>query len=221
MARILCVTSSLISPLYSGLELARRLGAAGHRLTYASFPDARQRVQDHGLPFLTLEPSRYGEFLETDGKQGAVARLLTLRRRREQATEAMAVGNFAGAIRAVDPDLIPIDGELHPQIIAASATGVPLALLTFFVSTWRRPGLPPPHHLVRPGHGWRGTGIGMSALWIDLRLRKWRRAWVQKARHLGCDRVTVHGGLDKTHVSRYRSLDAWVVAKAVDEQTSA
>ena len=28
-------------------------------------------------------------------------------------------------------------------------------------------------------------------------------------------------GLDKTHVSRYRSLDAWVVAKAVDEQTSA
>ena len=28
-------------------------------------------------------------------------------------------------------------------------------------------------------------------------------------------------GLDKTHVIRYRSLDAWVVAKAVDEQTSA
>ena len=28
-------------------------------------------------------------------------------------------------------------------------------------------------------------------------------------------------GLDKTHVGRYRSLDAWVVAKAVDEQTSA
>ena len=34
-------------------------------------------------------------------------------------------------------------------------------------------------------------------------------------------RGTSSRGLDKTHVSRYHSLDAWVVAKAVDEQTSA
>ena len=45
---------------------ARRLAAAGHRVTHASLPPARGLVEHHGLEFLPLEPSRYEEFLATD-----------------------------------------------------------------------------------------------------------------------------------------------------------
>ena len=66
MANILIVTRGLPSVLYQSVELARRLAAAGHRLTFAGDPDARELVEHHGLAFRRLEPSRYEQFLEED-----------------------------------------------------------------------------------------------------------------------------------------------------------
>ena len=94
-------------------------------------------------------------------------------------------------MRDLDPDLVLINGEMHEHIIAAAGTGRPIALLNTFVSIWRRPGLPPPHHLVRPGVGWRGSRLGISLLWRELRLRKRLRACSQRIRRLGCDRLSI------------------------------
>jgi UDP:flavonoid glycosyltransferase YjiC (YdhE family) len=66
-----------------------------------------------------------------------------------------------------------------------------MALLNTFASIWRRPGLPPPHHLVRPGFGWKGTRPGMWMLWIELRLRKRQKAALHRLRRIGCDRVSI------------------------------
>ena len=191
MANILFVTSDLVALLYPALALARRLQAAGHQVAFASFPEARVTVESYGLEFHALERNRYEEFYRRDAQQGVMQRLLRVPQRRQQAIEAAAVDGFADAVRNLSPDLVLIDGEMHEHIIAASATGLPIALLTAFVSIWRRPGLPPPHHLVRPGVGWRGSGIGMAALWLNLGLRKRRVALAQKLRHLGCDRLSV------------------------------
>ena len=89
-ARILCVASGLPSVLYPSLELARRLAAAGHRLTFASLAGARPLVEHHGLGFLALEPSRYEAFLAADAGP-PLRRLLRLRERRERARDAMAM----------------------------------------------------------------------------------------------------------------------------------
>lgn len=191
MGSLLCITSGLTGILFSSLELARRLSAAGHELTYASFSEVRQTVEDHGFRFLQLAPSRYQEFLRADAESSAFERLRNLDRRRQQATDAMAVGDLADAIRTVDPDLLLIDGEMHEHIIAVWATGVPIVLLNTFASIWQRPGLPPPHHFVQPGTGWKGSRIGTWLLWRNLRLRKIRTAWVQRARHMGCDRLSI------------------------------
>ena len=191
MARILCVTSGLAGLLYSSLELAHRLQTAGHEVIYASFPDVEQAVNDHALRFLPLAPSQYDDFIAADSAKGLVTRFLTIGDRRKQAARALAVAGVADTVRGVDPDLILIDGEMHEQIIAASQTEVPMALLVPFVSIWRRPGLPPPHHLVRPGVGWRGTTVGITLLWWNLRLRKFRTTMRQAVSRLGCDRVSI------------------------------
>ncbi len=191
MATILCVTSTVPGSLYPGTELARRLKVAGHHLTCASEPEARGIVERQGLDFLPIEASRYQGFLAADARAGNLARLWRVRSRRAQAQESLAVGNLATAVRRIDPDLIVIDGEMHEQVIALSAAGVPMVLLNSFVSIWRRPQLPPPHCLVRPGVGWRGTRIGIWLLWRAFLTRKWSRKWARKVRRVGCDRLSL------------------------------
>jgi UDP:flavonoid glycosyltransferase YjiC (YdhE family) len=190
-ARILCVTSGLTGMLYSSIELARRLAAAGHQLTYAGPADTRLLVERQGLDFLPLEPSRYDEFLESDAGTGSLNRIVNLRERLRRAVASLAVGGFTDAVRANRPDLLLIDGEMHEHIIAASQTGVPMALLNTFASIWRRPGLPPAHCPVRPGVGWKGTRPGIAMLWLALRLRKWGIASSLRARRFGCDRLSL------------------------------
>ena len=191
MATILCLTSDLSGMLYTGVELARRLAGAGHHLTYASFDGARRTVVNHGLEFVPLPANRYDAFLEADARHDALQRLRHLKSRRATAVESLAVSTLIHTVRRVDPDLILIDGEMHEHVIAASASGVPMVLLNTFVSIWRRPGLPPPHCLVRPGVGWQGSRIGIWLLWRALRLRKRRIALSQMARRVGCDRLSL------------------------------
>jgi UDP:flavonoid glycosyltransferase YjiC (YdhE family) len=66
MASILIVTRGLPSVVYQSVELARRLAAAGHRLTFAGDAGARPLVEHHGLAFLGLDPDRFEQFLEDD-----------------------------------------------------------------------------------------------------------------------------------------------------------
>ncbi len=191
MATIFCVTSTVPGVLFAGVELARRLALAGHRVTYASFSEARATVEAQGLEFMALETSRYDEFLATDTKTGQVQRLRHLRARRTRALDSLAVSGLLRTVHSRAPDLILIDGEMHEHIIAVAACGVPMALLNSFVSIWRQPGLPPPHYLVRPGVGWKGTQIGIWCLWQALWLEKRRRALMHKVQRVGCDRLSL------------------------------
>jgi UDP:flavonoid glycosyltransferase YjiC (YdhE family) len=185
------VTSGLAGMLYSSVELARRLAVDGHHLVVASFAPARELIEHHGLEFLELERNRYEEFLEHDGSTNPVSRLVRLRDRRRRAAEAVGLGSFLSSAEKIRPDLMLIDGEMHEQIIVASKAVSPIALLNTFCSIWRRPGLPPPHHLVRPGVGWKGSRLGMWFLWRALRLRKLGKAWGLKLRRVGCDRQSI------------------------------
>ncbi len=195
MARILVVTSGLPSVVYGSVELARRLARAGHQVTFGGLPPVRALVEHHDLGFLPLDPGGYEQFLEADARAGALPRLRSLGRRRRQARDAMALDGFREAVRARRPDLVLVNGEMHGHIIAATATGVSLALLNSFVSIWRRPGIPPPHSRARPGVGWKGSRPGCASLWLVLRARKWARAAAQRVRQVGCDRRSIWGGL--------------------------
>lgn len=188
---ILIVTSGLSGLLYSSLELARRLQTAGHRITYAGPTAVRQLVDHQGLAFLELEPSRLEQFHKDDSTSGWLHRLRLLRQRRSGALRSLTLDGFVGAVGRLDPDLLLIDGEMHEQIIAISPHGVPIVLLNTFSSIWNLPGLPPPHHGVRPGVGWLGSPVAIQALWLALRWRKRCRALVQAIRRMGCDRQSL------------------------------
>ncbi|MGB5514011.1 MAG: glycosyltransferase [Thermoanaerobaculia bacterium] len=207
---ILLATNGPSGMLYSSIELARRLAAAGHRVTFAAPAAACELAQHHGLAITALEDSGYDRFLVEDAGIGPIRRLSTLGRRRQRAADSMGLSEWTRAVRELDPDLLLIDGEMHEHIITASASGVPLALLNTFASIWHRPGLPPPHHMVRPGVGWWGTGFGISMLWRLLHLRKRSRVVTQWARRIGCDRVSI---------LRWLALEAGFDLRAESDQT--
>ena len=191
MARILLVTNGLPGLLYTSLELGRRLAAAGHGIVYASFPQAREIVEDHGFEFLELMPSRYDAFLEADARTSVLRETSDPGPTAREAVASTGAESFVRAVRDVAPDLMLIDLELHEHIVAAWATGARMALLNTFVSIWRQPGIPPPHRLVRPGVGWKGSRLVTWLLWRELRLRKLRRAAWHKLTRVGCDRLSV------------------------------
>lgn len=191
MARILTVTAGLPSVVYPGIELARRLAAAGHRVTCASLAEFRGLVEHHGLDFLPLPAGEYARFLQADRRRGRIARLADLGRRRRRACASLEVDAFAGRVREAAPDLVLVNGEMHEHVIAASGAGARVALMNTFVSIWRSPGLPPPHHLARPGAGWKGSRAGAALLWAALRLRKRVRAVSRAAGDVGCDRLSL------------------------------
>ncbi len=157
MANILIVTRGLPSLIYPSVELGRRLAAANHRVTIAGDDDARVLARHHHLGFLLLEPDGYDAFLREDAGRSAIERLRTFRCRRGRARASLGVDGFAAVLRRDRPDLVLVNGEMHAHIIVAAAIGQPVALLNSFVSIWRQAGLPPPHHLARPGAGWKGT----------------------------------------------------------------
>jgi UDP:flavonoid glycosyltransferase YjiC (YdhE family) len=191
MARILFATNGLPGLLYATVELAHRLEADGHHVVYASVPEVRPLVERHGLAFLELAGNGYGEWLRRDQTQSTWRRILTRRDRVARAADDSGAQGFVEAIRTIGPDLVLVDGELHEHIVAAWATGVRMALLNTFVSIWRQPGVAPPHRMARPGCGWKGTPAMSSLFWLELGLKKRRRALWHRVTRIGCDRIAV------------------------------
>lgn len=214
MARLLCLSSDLAGMLYPGVELARRLAADGHAVTYASSPKAEAAVRAQGLDFVPLEESRYPDFLKADAELGRLTRMRRKAERQRQALESLGLDTLSDLLRRLQPDLLLIDGEMHEHILVAGASGVPMVLLNCFVSIWRRPGLPPPHCGARPGVGWWGSKIGIWLLWRALRLRKWRLARGQRWQRVGCDRLSLLRRLAQdlgVDLERETDRDQWLI----------
>jgi UDP:flavonoid glycosyltransferase YjiC (YdhE family) len=195
MAHILTVTRGLPSVVYQAVEVARRLVAAGHEVIFAGDPEARTLVTSHGIGFHPLALDGFETFADADARLPLARRVRERRARTRRAIESLGIAEFSAELRRLHPDLLLINGEMHAHVLAAIAAGVPVAILNSFVSIWRKPGLPPPHHLARPGVGWRGSRTGMWLLWETLRLRKRARVARERLRRAGCDRVAVYRAL--------------------------
>ena len=206
MARILCTTGGLRGLLYSSLELCRRLVADGHDVSYASDPSVRGIVEAHGIDFQEIENDALASFLAEDRRRPWLQRQSDVDARRRTAVDALGIESFDALLDDLDSDLVLIDGEMHEHVIAAAthSSKPRVALLNTFVSIWKRPGLPPPHHRAVPGRGWKGTRLGMELLWLELRWRKWARRQRLWLRDLGCDRVSLLRSLARRREFAFR-----------------
>ncbi len=189
MAHIVFITSGIASIYNTNLELARRLQAAGHRVTYAGSDDIRQAVSDRGVDFVHLLSAPAVDDAAGAPSWGKVQRIRdwlskwgTIRQRRALALDQLAGRRSCESLRALKPDLILVDIELADFVITAVALRVPVALVSTWLSLFKRPGLPPLHLDLVPGQGWRGSQLGLEGAWLKFRAWKWlqrRLAWLR------------------------------------------
>lgn len=189
MARLLLVTNGPAGMRFSTIELGRRLRAAGHEVTLLADEPAEPLARQHGLGYRRLEPERAAA--DANPAAGWLYRWRTRAARREEAIAASGARELIEHLRAVEPDLLLLDGEMQEHVIVAAASGVPLALLNTFASIWRQAGSPPPHTTIRPGEGWQGTRVGVALAWNAFLARKRTREWLRALRQAGADRVSV------------------------------
>jgi zeaxanthin glucosyltransferase len=182
-------------------------------VTFAGDEDSAPLATAHGLEFTPLQADEFDGFIRDDRRTSLVARWRDRPARLDRARAAFGTDSFTAALRRIAPDLVLINGEMHAHIMSTFAAGVPMALLNSFVSIWRVPEVPPPHHAARPGVGWRGSTLGMELLWQNLRLRKLRRRWLARVRDAGCDRVSVLHELAQVSGLDPRDLDdrQWLI----------
>lgn len=214
MATILCLTSCVPGILYPGVELARRLTAAGHNIHYATFADGRATVEGQALTYEPLADSRYDAFLAEDSRHGALWRWRHRSERRRRAVDALALDDLEPMLQRIAPDLILIDGEMHEHILVIAASGIRWSPMNCFISIWRASNLPPPHHLVLPGNGWKGSRPAIAMLWWELRWRKMWRRWTRGLRRAGCDRVSLLRHLARRHgvsLPRLADTSQWLM----------
>ena len=197
MAHILCITAGLTGITHASFELVSQLEAAGHRVTYASPWDVRQRVTAQGFAYVQLPPTQHqgATDLQVTGRWAKFRKIwtqwVTASQRRQAAIAALGTDNFDQILRDIAPDLILCDIELPAHIMAATVLQIPIALLLPFCSIWQRPGLPPLHHHTVPGQGWQGHRLGIEIAWIGMRWRRWWSIQTQKLRSVGTDKLTV------------------------------
>lgn len=190
MAHIVCITGGLKGIFNASLALAQQLELAGHRITYASPHDFRDAVMAQGIDYVQLEP---WVIQPTDPPIGRWKKLRTLRQRQQRAVDELGVQHFAQTIQKLKPDLVLIDMEMTPHIMAGVISGLPMALLCQFLSIWKRPNLPPINSNIVPRKGLRGQWFGIELAWLNNGFVTWKEAWKQRWQRMGLDRRSVWG----------------------------
>ena len=214
MAHVVCITTSLAGLLYASCELLRRLEADGHQVTYASPDEIEDIIHAQGFAFHQLPRSGLRDLQDQDRKQSKAQRLKKWFQRRETALKSLGVDDFHQDLKALKPDLLLIDLELHQHIISAVPTGVPVALLSPFYSIWKHPSVPPLHYTNEPGKGTDGSPLQIELTWLKYRIWKFRQRWKDYNKLVGIDSISVFRILAKKTGFRFRAnteLHQWLI----------
>ena len=185
MSRILIISQGRVAMLHATTALAARLVEAGHSVVYASPDQVGSKVSAAGLPYRQLPPNGLSDH--------------------EPEIEDLGVSDLPMVVDQIEPDLLLIDIELHAHILTCMPLGVPIGLLSPFISIVKRKGLPPLHSSVVPGRGFRGSAPYAEWLWARFRVRKLLRSWLNRFRSAGQDQVSLLRSVAATNGIQWRA----------------
>lgn len=213
MAHIVIIPYNIASKLNPTFELARRLQAAGHRITIVGETSVAGAAQAQDLPFFAAGDRIPMPEYSTQ-KVNPLRSIFFPSRAIDAAVDSMGMQGFPKILTTLEPDLILIDIEQHRYIISAVPTGISVALISTFVSLFKRPGLPPSHVGVIPGVGFKGSRLGLEYLWLRFRVGKWRGRLRNRLKKKGLDMLSLLRHHAKRTAFDFRAevdLNQWMI----------
>lgn len=188
MAHIVCITGGLTGIFNASLALVNQLEQVGHRLTYASSYNLHDAVTAQGLTYVQLDP---WVIQPVDPPMSRWKKLRTLQERQQRAVDELGVQHFVQTIQTLEPDLVLIDMEMTPHIMAGVMGGLPIVLLCQFLSIWKRATLSPINSNIIPGKGVCGSWLGIQLSWLCNGLATWKESQQQCWKWMGLDRRSI------------------------------
>jgi hypothetical protein len=166
---ILFIASRLYARRLAAVALADRLARHGHRISFAAPPLDRPGTWPERAELYELEDYRLGG---PSGPSVPFHRAFGLAARETRVRDALAqlpLDRTRALLQSGPYDLVLIDHELHPHIIAALGAGQRVALYADVYVGPAGPGAPPLSSALvpRPGHPMRDLRVWMEwlALW--------------------------------------------------------
>lgn len=209
MSHIVFLASNLTSALHGCLRLANVLQTRGHRVTFVSPAPLAAKVEANGFAFHSLAQEQAllaAPAFRRAENMGTLTRLrhrsAVIGSRRPLLTHWRNGRELETTLAAVQPDLVLVDYELHPHIIALAGRAVPLLLYTIMLNPRRAPGLPPLNSGLTPDAA--GFGVRRAARWAAVLAQ---RAATRTAGRLllgGTDRVSAAQSLARHHGLAFR-----------------
>ena len=189
MAHILLMTSGLRGMVNASLEVARRLQASGHRVTYACPHDVRELVARHGVEYRQL-PAVNRQPAPERARQSGESRLAHKRaewssrgERRAAGVDALGMEPLQELLSELAPDLALLDFDLEEHVVACATSGVRTVILSQWFEFRKRSGLPPlGSKLVQ------GSAFERWMAWSRVRLRSRVGQASTYLRYFGTDR---------------------------------
>ncbi|MEM9884995.1 MAG: glycosyltransferase [Bacteroidota bacterium] len=191
------MTSGLTGILYASIEMCRRLEEAGHQITYASPSDVKQRVTASQLDYVQLTALQEIHASVVPNLEGRSKwaklwyRIKNRKKLRQLAIEQLQMDNFGAILDQLAPDLVVIDLELHPHIMAVFAKGIPLVLLSQWFTIWNNKGTPPLSRSTIPNIGWKGSNLGLKWAWRKIKVERYLKFSKIRLFSIGLDRRSV------------------------------
>lgn len=205
--RLAMIASGIYSPLCSAIEFAKRAERQGYDVCFFAPAKAADMlefagVEHHQIPnpkIHTLSP-----LLPAIPKKDATPAVINARL--DAAISALGVDELSDALKRFDPDIVFADCEMHAHILVALSLGRPVVQYSsMFLSP---PGLlaPPLNKRSFPGHGIRGSRLGIALLWAQHLLGKAAKIRRNRKRDFGADHPTALTELAKRLDVPLRSL---------------
>lgn len=185
MAQIAIVTGLLTGRINSSFEMATRLQKEGHTIIYLCQPKSQERIEQNGF---SCFPVSEITFDYQDPRLSVTASWFekfkfhykNLRNHYTHGKKILKLEEHKEVLRAVNPDLVLIDTEIHDFIFTALELKIPVKLITTWFSDTISLKSPSIRTDVIPGKGFSGTKLGVFLSWFKMRIKIHGRVLIDK-----------------------------------------
>nr|WP_321250217.1 glycosyltransferase [uncultured Ruegeria sp.] len=186
--RLAIISSGLTGPLNGAVQFANEARSIGCDVCLFAPKSSSELISHFDLEHYEIPTPRVDAFAPLLSPEQR--RALTAEDRLNAAINALGVNDFAASIAAFQPDVIFVDCELHAHIIVGLSLGLPIIQFSNMFLSPPGPRAPPLNKRTCPGVGVRGSRIGVSIIWINFLLWKFKKALRLKSKHEGADFLT-------------------------------
>ena len=195
MKHLVIIPDGVTSKRLSAVEMARRLRDAGYQITFIGKGGDYTQIDGFDYLRLDLELNHFSREFQRAANEPSMLKNGSDMGQINAEDPLVPVNPLQRILEKIRPDLILIDLEMHPYVLAAIASKFSVAIFSVFFNIRKYRSMPPLNYDIVPGVGVTGHPIMIEMVWLRYRLSRLFSNYRDKFRGAGKDRVSQFANL--------------------------